>query len=107
MRVAWRGLLGYCAQRRGDVARQPARIKTAFTVGSKELAAAVANRSLGRSRDAKDSRALAVLSQVVGAVILARASMIESSPRGSLVRPKRICYRPRIAPSSAVRNVQG
>src|SRR5712664_2651250 len=50
-----------------------ARIKTAFTVGSKELAAAVANRSLGRSRDAKDSRALTVLSQVVGAVILARA----------------------------------
>jgi len=33
----------------------------------------VANRSLGRSRDAKDSRAFAVLSQVVGAVILARA----------------------------------
>jgi hypothetical protein len=33
----------------------------------------VANRSLGRSRDAKDSRALAVLSQVAGAVILARA----------------------------------
>jgi hypothetical protein len=42
-------------------------------VGAKELAAVVANRSLGRSRDAKDSRALAVLSQVVGAVILARA----------------------------------
>jgi hypothetical protein len=33
----------------------------------------VANRSLGRSRDAKDNRALVVLSQMVGAVILARA----------------------------------
>lgn len=74
-----------------DVARQPTRVRKAFTEGFKELAAAVANRSEGSSDDAKAEIALAVLSQLSGAVVLARAvndqelgSRILSAVRASL-----------------------
>ena len=57
----------------------------------------MANRSLGLSRDARDSRGRAVLPLVLGAVILAQTiNDLEFASR-MLGSAKRFCYRPRIA----------
>lgn len=56
-----------------DASRRPAKVRAVFTAGVESLTGVLMGVVRGRTRAAKRRRALATLSQMVGAVVLARA----------------------------------